>query len=314
MRILFMGTPDYAKVILEAIWSSGEEIVGAVTQPDRPKGRGHKVEMSPVKVFALEHGIEVFQPQTMKDGAFLEVLERTAPDMAVVAAYGKILPEYILSFPKLGCINAHASILPKYRGASPIQRAIMDGERESGVTAMYMDDGIDTGDIILTKKITIEDDDDFEAAHDKLAAAGAEAILDVIALAKSGEIPRTKQPDEGSTYAAKIVKEDRILDFSESTVRIHDRIRALSPFPKAITYTGAGQSLQILASRYSDIKSDAPCGTVVSAERDGFAVKCGDGCLVITSVIPEGKGKMSGADLMRGRKLFVGDVLGARDE
>lgn len=314
MRILFMGTPDYAKVILKAIWSSGEEIVGAVTQPDRPKGRGHKVEMSPVKVFALEHGIEVFQPQTMKYGAFLEVLERTAPDMAVVAAYGKILPEYILSFPKLGCINAHASILPKYRGASPIQRAIMDGERESGVTAMYMDDGIDTGDIILTKKITIEEDDDFEVVHDKLAEAGAAAILETIAHAKSGEIPRTKQPDEGSTYAPKITKEDRILDFADSAKRVHDRIRALSPFPKAITYTESGQSLQILSSRYSDIKSDAPCGTVVSSERDGFAVKCGDGCLVITSVIPEGKGKMSGADLMRGRKLFVGDVLGARDE
>lgn len=311
MKILFMGTPDFARAILESLYDSGEEICGAVTQPDKPKGRGYKLIPSEVKVFAEEHGIPVFQPATMKDGAFTETLEELAPDMIVVAAYGKILPPYVLDYPKYGCVNAHASILPKYRGASPIQRAIMDGESESGVTAMYMDVGLDTGDIILCEKIKIDDNDDFEAVHDKLAAAGSKAILEVVRLAKNGEVPREKQDDSLSCYAPKIEKEDRLIDFSASAAEVHNRIRALSPFPRAFTYLPDGKLLQITASQRTDRRADGAAGAVVAEDKNGFYVKCSDGVILVTEVIPEGKGKMRAADFARGRKISVGDVLGA---
>jgi len=312
MKILFMGTPDFAKAILESLYESGEEICGAVTQPDKPKGRGYRLVPSEVKVYAEEHGIPVYQPATMKDGAFAGVLKELDPDMIVVAAYGKILPSYILDYPKLGCINAHASILPKYRGASPIQRAIMDGERETGVTAMYMDEGLDTGDIIICEKIAIDEDDNFETVHDKLAAAGSKAILEVVKLAKQGEIPREKQDSSLSCYAPKIEKEDRIIDFSGSAKRVHDKIRALSPFPRAVTYLPDGKALQITAARLTDRQSDigAIPGTVVSEDKNGFYVRCSDGDILVTEVIPEGKGKMRAADFVRGRKIAPGDVLG----
>ncbi len=315
MRILFMGTPDFAKAILESLYESGEEICGAVTQPDKPKGRGYRLVPSEVKVFAEEHGIPVFQPATMKDGAFAGVLKELDPDMIVVAAYGKILPSYILDYPKLGCINAHASILPKYRGASPIQRAIMDGERETGVTAMYMDEGLDTGDIILCEKIAIGENDDFGTVHDNLAAAGSRAILEVVRLAKQGELPREKQDPSLSCYAPKIEKEDRILDFNESAKRVHDKVRALSPFPRAFAYTQDGKALQITATRLTGSAQDGALpGTVVGTDKEGFFVKCSDGTILVTEVIPEGKGKMSAADFVRGRKIAPGDILGIRPD
>ena len=315
MRILFMGTPDYARVILESLYESGEEIIGAVTQPDKPKGRGYKLTPSEVKVYASEHGIPVFQPTTMKDGAFADTLAQLDPEMIVVAAYGKILPPYILDYPKYGCINAHASILPKYRGASPIQRAIMDGERETGVTAMYMDAGLDTGDIILCERVEIEENDNFESVHDKLAAAGAKAILETVKLSKTGSVPRTKQSDAESTYAAKIGREDRIIDFSANAKEVHDRIRALSPFPRAFTFLPDGKGLQITSSRLTDLETeDAPCGTVVKEDKNGFYVRCSDGLILVTEVIPEGKGKMSAAEMNRGRRIAVGDVLRAPEK
>lgn len=311
MKILFMGTPDFARVILESLYDSGEEICGAVTQPDKPKGRGYKLIPSEVKVFAEEHGIPVYQPATMKGGAFTETLEELAPDMIVVAAYGKILPPYVLDYPKYGCINAHASILPKYRGASPIQRAIMDGESESGVTAMYMDVGLDTGDIILCEKIKIDENDNFETVHDKLAAAGSKAILEVVRLAKLGAVPRAAQDDSLSCYAPKIEKEDRLIDFSASAAEVHNRIRALSPFPRAFTYLPDGKLLQITASQRTDRRADGAAGAVVAEDKNGFYVNCSDGVILVTEVIPEGKGKMRAADFVRGRKISVGDVLGA---
>jgi len=310
MRILFMGTPDFALAILSRLYEAGEEIVGVVTQPDKPKGRGYKLIPPVVKVFAEERGIPVYQPTTLKDGAFLGTLEELSPDMIVVAAYGKILPPYIIDYPKYGCINAHASILPKYRGASPIQRAIMDGERESGVTAMYMDEGLDTGDIILVKKIEIDENDDFEVVHNKLAEAGADAITEVVALAKRGTVPRTKQNDAESCYAPKIEKEDRQIDFTRSAEEVHNKIRALSPFPRAYTNLSDGKLLQITASKVVRAEFDGAPGTVVDLGKDGFTVKCADGAILATEVIPEGKGKMSGADLVRGRKVACGDVLG----
>ncbi len=304
-----MGTPDFALAILARLYEDGEEIVGVVTQPDKPKGRGYKLVPPVVKVFAEERGIPVFQPERLKDGAFEETLRALDPELIVVAAYGKILPAYILNYPKYGCVNAHASILPKYRGASPIQRAIMEGERETGVTAMYMDEGLDTGDIILCERVTIEDGDDFESVHDKLAAAGAEAISRVAAMAKEGAVPRTRQNGDESTYAAKIEKEDRVIDFGESAKRVRDRIRGLNPFPRAYTYLPDGSTLQITSSSAAPDMPGAP-GEVTSVGKDGFTVKCGDGCILVTGVIPEGRGRMSAADFVRGRRIAAGDRLG----
>ncbi len=314
MRILFMGTPDFALEILKSIYDSGEEIIGVVTQPDKPKGRGYSMVAPPVKIYAEEKGIPVFQPVTMKDEAFLPILRELDPEMIVVVAYGKILPKYILDYPKYGCINAHGSILPKLRGAAPIQRAIMNGERESGVCAMYMAEGVDTGDVIFVEKTDITDEDTFETLHDKLAVCGCKAILHTIEAAKCGRIPREKQDDSKATHAAKILKEDRIIDFSRSAFCIHNQIRGLYPFPKAFTYLPDGKMLQITKSSVCcDKTSDAPVGTVICADSEGFAVACGEGIILVKEVIPEGKGKMNAADFVRGRKVAEGDVLGTKN-
>lgn len=316
MKILFMGTPDFALEILKSVYASGETLAGVVCQPDKPKGRGHKTTPPPTKVWAEEKGIPVFQPQTMKDEAFLPILRELDPDMIIVAAYGKILPAYILNYPKYGCICAHGSILPKYRGAAPMQRALMDGERETGVTAMYMDEGIDTGDMIYVEKVEITSDDNFETLHDKMAAAGSRAILKTIETVNRGEaLPREKQTDEGASYAEKITKDDRLIDFYLEPDKIHNKIRGLSPFPKAFTFMPDGSMLQITSSRCTDVKvGDAAPGTVLSADVDGFTVACSGGAVQILEVIPAGKGKMSAADFVRGRKIAVGDVLGANTD
>lgn len=312
MRILFMGTPDFALEILKKLWESGEEIVGAVTQPDKPKGRGYKMIPPPVKVFAEEKGIPVFQPETLRGGAFEKELSELSPGMIVVAAYGKILPEYIIDYPKYGCINAHGSLLPKYRGAAPIQRAILDGEKKTGVTAMYMDKGLDTGDMILAEEVEITDDDNFETLHDKMAAAGADAILKTIRLAKAGDVPRVKQDGDKATYAEKITREDRILDFSDSAPAVHNRIRALSPFPRAFTVTPEGKMLQITKAEL--VSGEGEAGRVVSFDKYGFTVACGEGCIRVLEVIPEGRGKMKAADFVNGRGISVGCLLGAKNE
>lgn len=312
MRILFMGTPDFALEILKSICESGEDVVGVVTQPDKPKGRGYAVVPPPVKVYAEEKGIPVFQPQTMKDEAFLPTLSQLDPEMIVVAAYGKILPSYILNYPRHGCICAHGSVLPSLRGAAPIQRAIMEGYSESGVCAMYMDEGIDTGDMIYVEKTEITQEDTFETLHDKLAVCGCKAILRTIEAAKCGCVPREKQDDSTATYAAKITKEDRVIDFSASACQVHNKVRGLYPFPRAFTYLPDGKMLQITCTCVCcDKVSEEKCGTVISVDSEGFQVACGEGVITVRQVIPEGKGKMSGADLVRGRRISVGDVLGA---
>ena len=265
-----MGTPDLAAVCLEAVYNkAGVEVVGVLTQPDKPKGRGMKLVPPPVKVFAEEHGIPVYQPQTLKNGAFEDELKKLDPDMIIVAAYGKILPEYVLDYPKYGCVNAHGSILPKYRGASPIQRAIIDGEKITGITAMYMADGIDTGDIIKIYPCEITPDDDFGSLHDKLAVLAGEAMCDVIDMTESGTITRTKQDDEKSSYAAKIEKEDTVIDFTKNAEDI------------ALSDKGDGE----------------------------IVLSCGNGCISVTGVVPEGKKPMKSADYIRGRRISVGDIL-----
>lgn len=312
MRILFMGTPEYALFSLKALVEAGETIIGAVTQPDKPKGRGYELCPPPVKVFAIEHNIPVFQPQTFKNGAFDEELKALAPDLIVVVAYGKILPQSVLDLPKYGCINVHGSLLPAYRGAAPMQRAIMEGMRETGVTTMQMAAGLDTGDMLVSVKVPIGENDNFEDIHDKLGAAGAQALLETIARLRAGTLTPIPQDDTLATYAAKIEKGDCVLDFSKNARALHDQIRGLSPFPLAFTRTPDGKLLKVLESRVGDKKAPngVEIGTVLALENT-VTVACGDGTtLELLRVLPEGKGRMSAADYIRGRRLCVGDKLG----
>ena len=305
-----MGTPDFALFSLDALVKNGEEVVGVVTQPDKPKGRGYTLTPPPVKVYAMEHGIEVYQPTTLKDGAFLETLEKLAPEMIVVVAYGKILPKYVLDFPMYGCINIHGSLLPKYRGAAPMQRAIMDGEKVSGVTSMYMAEGLDTGDMLIKEEVEIKEDDNFENVHDNLGEAGARVLIKTVEAAKRGELKSEKQDDSLSTYAAKIEKAECEIDFSTDAHTIHNRIRGLSPFPLAFTRTANGKLLKIVRAHFESAADSGEYGKVVRADKNGIAVTAKDGLVVIEVATPEGKKAQSAADLVNGRQLSVGDILG----
>ncbi len=309
MKILFMGTPDFALFSLKALFDAGEEVVGVVTQPDKPKGRGYTLTPPPVKVYALEREIPVYQPNTLKGEEFATLLDTISPDIIVVVAYGKILPENVINYPKHGCINVHGSLLPKYRGAAPMQRAIIDGEAVTGITTMYMDVGLDTGDMLDTVEVPINVDDNFEDIHDRLGKAGAELLLVTLDKIKKGTQTRAPQNDEESTYAAKIEKADCLIDFGRPTVEIHNLIRGLSPIPLAITHTPDGKILKVVKSRIisTDEKKGEP-GVVLSLDGE-IIVATGDGELALCTVLPEGKGRMSAADYIRGRKISIGDIL-----
>ena len=309
MRILFMGTPEFAKINLSALYESGEEIVGVVTTPDKAKGRGMVLTPSDVKKYALEKNLDIYQPQTLRDGAFEETLKALDPELIVVVAYGRILPEYVLNYPKYGCINAHASILPKYRGAAPIQRAIIDGERETGVSVMRMDVGLDTGDVILVEKVTIEENDNFESVHDKLAEASSKGLLGAVELFKSGKVTYTKQPDT-FTYAEKITKEDCFVDFSLDNVSTHNQIRGLSPIPLAYTRGSDGRLIKIVSAHISDKYAEGAKEGEVVALDSSIHVKTKNGVIALDVIVPEGKGKMNAKDFINGRKISKGDILG----
>ena len=309
MKILFMGTPDFARSILEKLHKDGENIVAVVTQPDKPQGRKMILTPPPVKQYALENGIPVYQPLTLKDGAFAEELSRIDPELIIVAAYGKILPAYILDYPKYGCINAHASLLPRWRGAAPIQRAIMAGDTLSGVTSMYMAQGLDTGDMILTVQVPITDDDDFGTLHDKLAVAGGDAMTQTIEKLRAGTVIREVQNDADATYAAKIENSDCVIDFGKSVTEVHNQVRGLSPVPLALTWMPDGKRLKIIAAQKEICTVTAAPGTVTAIDRGTLDIACGDGILHVTHLQPEGKGRMAAADFLRGRKISAGDVL-----
>lgn len=309
MRILFMGTPEFAKICLRAVYESGEhEIIGVVTQPDKPKGRGYTLTPPDVKVYAEEKGIPVFQPETLKDEAFLPELQRLDPELIVVVAYGKILPKYVLDYAKEGCINVHGSLLPKYRGAAPMQRALIDGEKTTGITTMYMDEGLDTGDMIEMFEIAIKEDDDFESLHDKMADLGAYALMSALKCIEKGNVKRYKQDDSKSTYAQKITKEDCIVDFAKDAYTIHNQIRGTSPFPLSFAYLN-GKMVKFTRSEISSLKENGKAGEVISLDDGKIHVCTGNGCVAICGVLPEGKGRMSSFDFINGRKVKIGDVF-----
>lgn len=310
MKILFMGTPEISAVCLDRLIADGFSIVGAVTREDKPKGRGKVMSAPPVKELALRHGIPVFQPKTLRDDLFAAYLANLAPDVIVVVAYGKILPKTVLDAPRYGCINVHVSLLPKYRGAAPMQRAIMAGESETGVTIMYMEEGLDTGDIIAAEAFPIAPTDDFETIHDRSAETGARLLSETLAtLSREGSLPRTKQDDRLATYAPKIEKCDAHIDFSRAAKELDHMIRGVTPIPMAYA-VHRGALLKICKAVPIDAKGTP--GEVIAADGNGdgsFVVACGEGALRVSSVIPEGKGRMSAGDLIRGRKIAVGDIL-----
>ena len=314
MRILFFGTPDFAKNVLSAIAESEykNDIIGVVTREDKPKDRGHKLMPTPVKVLAQELGYPVFQPSTLKEEAFGETFRSLAPDLCIVVAYGKILPHYVLFEPKYESINVHGSILPKYRGAAPFQRAIMAGEKESGVTRMKMDDGLDTGDMLAKVSVPLLPSSTCGDIENELAAKGAALLLDVIRSIGTDKYPPEKQDDSLSTYAKKIEAGDRIIDFSESADVCSQRIRALSPAPLAQTDID-GLPVKITRAVTAEGERNGEPGTVALLGGKGegrIEINCGEGRLSILRLIPQGKNEMSAGDFIRGRKITESSVLG----
>ena len=309
MKILFMGTPEISMVSLKKLIDDGHNIVAVVTGEDKPRGRGNVMTPTPCKALAIEQGIPVYTPKTLRDEAFASLLSEIDPDLIVVVAYGKILPRNVLDYPKFGCINLHVSLLPKYRGAAPMQRAIMAGEKETGVTIMHMADGVDTGDIISVEKFPISDTDDFEAIHDRSATVGSELLSKTIVEISLGKAKRIPQDDSLATHAAKVEKEDCKLDFTKSAKNLDFQIRGVTPIPGAFAYLN-GKMLKINRARPTTGKGNP--GEVISLNSQGtgeILVACGEGALSITAVIPEGKGKMSAGDFIRGRKIQLGDTL-----
>lgn len=308
MKIVFMGTPDFAAGSLRALIAAGHEITLVVTQPDKEKGRGKKILMSPVKECAIEHNIPVFQPVKIKTEESVEYLRRFDADIFIVAAFGQILSKEILTMPRLGCVNVHASLLPKYRGAAPIQWCIIDGEKESGVTLMQMDEGLDTGDMLASVVVPISDDETGDSLHDKLMESGAKLLVDTLPRIESGEVTRIAQDDEKSCYAHMLKKELGHLDYTKDVTSLSRLIRGLNSWPSAYSFLD-GKVLKIWEAACVYEKSAYAPGTIFDISKDSFCIACADGALRITSLQIEGKKRMQTGDFLRGMKLKEGTVL-----
>ena len=309
MKVVFMGTPEIAKTCLERLCESGHQVCAVYTKPDTPKNRGMKMAMSAVKEYALTRDIPVYQPVTFKEPAVVAQLQALAPEVIVVVAYGKLLPQAVLDIPPLGCINVHGSLLPEYRGASPIQRAVIDGKRVTGVTTMYMDKGLDTGDMLLTREYEIGENTNTGEAFDDLAKIGAELLLETLEGLEKGTIVPTPQDGANATYAEKILKEECAVCFDDMSQTVHNKIRGLYPFPGALCYHD-GKVLKLCESRlFKENTPDGSPGEVIGLSKDGILVKCREGAVLLTRVKPEGKGVMNAIDLINGRKINMGDVL-----
>lgn len=309
MRIVFAGTPEFAAQHLQALLDAGREIVAVYTQPDRPAGRGQKLMPSPVKQLALQHGIAVYQPQTLRDPAAQAELAALRPDLMVVVAYGLILPQVVLDTPRLGCINSHASLLPRWRGAAPIQRAIEAGDASSGVTVMQMEAGLDTGPMLLKVTTTITAEDTGGSLHDRLAQLGSAAVVEAVTKLAAGELRGEVQDDSLATYAHKLNKDEARLDWSRPAVELERLVRAFNPWPICHS-TLNGEALKVHAAQLGEGQG-AP-GSVLAADRSGLTVACGEGALRLTRLqLPGGK-PLSFADLYNSRReqFAPGLVLG----
>lgn len=320
ISILFMGTPAFAVPSLEALISAGYKIVGVVTQPDRPQGRKKVLTPTPVKEAALRHGLPVLQPQRLRAPEAVAEVAALAPDLIVTAAYGQILPKSVLDLPRFGCLNVHGSLLPKYRGGAPIQRAIINGEKETGITLMYMAEGLDTGDMIARAVVPIEDEDTSGMLFEKLSEAGAKLLVEQLPSILAGTSDRIPQNDEESTYASNLTREDERIDWSASSRAIYDRVRGLVPFAGGFT-TWNGEVFKIWAVAKPDAEygnaegtvagdggGQAP-GTVLSLSPQGIEVKTGDGSVWLTRVQPAGKKAMEAEEFIRGGVMKPGTVL-----
>jgi methionyl-tRNA formyltransferase len=317
MRVAVAGTPEFARVALESLHAAGFPIPLVLTQPDRPSGRGMKLQPSPVKQFAQAHGMAVAQPRSLRQegkypgdaAAAREALLQARPDVLVVAAYGLILPQWVLDLPRLGCLNIHASLLPRWRGAAPIHRAIEAGDVETGVTIMQMDAGLDTGDMLLVERLPIAPDETTGSLHDKLAALGARMIVEALEIAACGGLRAVKQPTQGVTYAHKIDKAEAAIDWSQSAETIERRIRAFDPFPGATVRIGA-EVLKVWRARAVLARGTTAPGTVVAIDEHGIGVACGDASrLEITEVQRAGGKRLPTGDFLRGFPLELGTRL-----
>lgn len=310
MRIVFMGTPDFAVGSLQALCESGKhEILAVVTQPDRPKGRGNKLLQTPVKEYALAQGLTVYQPQKVKTPEFVELLHELQPELIVVAAFGQFLSKEILELPKYGCINVHASLLPKYRGAAPIQYAIIKGEKESGVTIMQMDIGMDTGAMLDKVVVPIAENTTMGELHDALREQGAALLLEVIDKIAAGTAVAEPQDNEQATYATLLDRSMEHIDWSKTAQEVHNLIRGFNPAPSTFTKLPNGKSLKIWASKMTGKSSAAAAGTVIETGKHSFFVACGEGVLEITEVQPESKKRMPAQVFLNGRGVQEGDLL-----
>ncbi|MBQ0098305.1 MAG: methionyl-tRNA formyltransferase [Oscillospiraceae bacterium] len=301
MKVIFMGTPDFAVPCLESIINEGHSILGVFTQPDKPKGRKQILTPSDVKVCAQSYNLPIYQPTTLKDGTAFEIIKELQPDVIVVAAYGKILPKEIIDFPKYGCINVHASILPKYRGASPIQHAVLNGDTETGVTTMQMDVGLDTGDILLCEKLPIDIDDTSLSMFEKLSKLGANLIVKTLKAVENQEIKPIKQDDSKATYTKMIDKSMCDIDFAKSAIEVHNLVRGLYYWPIANTYF-EGKKLKIFKTKLSDLKGNP--GEVLSV--NPLVVGCADNSVEILELQLEGKKRMDAKSFLAGHNINIG--------
>nr|MBQ8253223.1 methionyl-tRNA formyltransferase [Lachnospiraceae bacterium] len=308
MKIVYMGTPDFAVGPLKSLIEAGHEVTAVVTQPDKPKGRSKELIPPPVKAYALTQNLTVFQPERIKTAEAVTELKKYEADLFVVAAFGQILSKEILTMPKYGCINIHASLLPKYRGAAPIQWSIIDGEKETGVTIMQMDEGLDTGDILTQQIVPIEDDDTGESLFDKLCEAGSELLLATIPQIEAGTLCPVKQDETKSTYAKMLKKELGNIDFSKSAKEIWCLVRGLNSWPSAYTYYN-NKMLKIWKAKPVAESCDAIPGTLVKKDKESIYVQTGNGLLQILEIQPEGKKRMSVKDFMLGHPFETGTVF-----
>lgn len=309
MRIVFMGTPDFAVGALEALVEAGHEIAAVITQPDKPKGRGKEMQQTPVKTCALKHGIEVFQPVKIKDAEAVEVLRSYRAELFVVAAFGQILSREILEMPPYGCVNIHASLLPKYRGAAPIQWAILEGEKETGVTIMQMNEGLDTGDMLTKVVVPIEDKDTGESLFDKLAEAGAKLLIETIPMIEAGTVTPVPQEDSLSTYAKMIKKEMGRIDWQKDAVVLERLVRGMNSWPSAYTYFQK-KTLKVWEAYVEVQEKEAVPGTITEVTKNAIKVQTGKDLLVLKQIQAEGKKRMSVEAFLLGNHVEEGTVLG----